>query len=235
MPVDSVCTATQTGWPVPLKPWIRAIANETHTLKTNALLRRPVMMRLPPQPEPSDSGPHISQFDLNALAFADLIERTVGSPKLLPDSPPPSEPPEELPLYSTIRCICGNNENAGELVSCHDCHCYLHAACIDRQSKRGPNFRCPFCRLQLDGVDPFRELTTLVDSMASELRSVHGLISEAASLEAQIANLNGGGIGMPEYPMIGMRSQRGNVAQLRSALARIIQEVIQHINSIAGQ
>jgi hypothetical protein len=182
-----------------------------------------------------DGLQHISSFDLHALAFADLIERTAAGSLPPPPSPPPPEPAHQLPLYSAIRCICGNNENKGELVSCHDCHCYLHANCVDRQPKRNPTFRCPFCRLHLDGVDPFRDLTTTVEALTSELTSVHALITEATSLEAQIAGLSGGSMAMPEYPMVGMCPQRGNVAQLRRALARIVQEINQHISNIAGQ
>jgi hypothetical protein len=192
-------------------------------------------MRRAAPPGSSDGPQHISSLDLHALAFADLIERTAGGCSQPPPSPAPAEPAQELPLYSTIRCICGNNENKGELVSCHDCHCYLHANCIDRRPKHGPAFRCPFCRLHLDGIDPFRDLTTAVEALASELRSVHGLITEATSLEAQIASLSGGSMAMPECPMVGMRTQRENVAQLRGALARIIQEISQHITNIAGQ
>jgi hypothetical protein len=179
----------------------------------------------------------MSDFELHALAFADLIERVAAgqTASSAPSSPP--EPPSDLPLFSSIRCICGENENVGELIQCHDCHCFLHLRCIDQQAQRSGNFRCPFCALQLDGVDPFRELHGFIDGILVELKSLHGLISEATSIEAQISALMVPAAGLADYGVVTppvMRGRQG-VPQLRTALTRIMQEISQHVTALAGQ
>ena len=132
---------------------------------------------------------HITQFELYALAFADMIDNITRGPNPADAKAPVRLPRQELPPFSTIRCICGNNENRGKLVCCHECHCYLHEDCVDQQQlKRGPHFRCPFCRLQLDGVDPFRELTNWISQIDDELKSIYVQIGEAEQLESQITS-----------------------------------------------
>jgi hypothetical protein len=183
------------------------------------------------QPGPSSDSPaHISDFELRALAFADLIERITSGETASPPPPSPQEPSNDLPLFSSIRCICGENENVTELIQCHDCHCFLHRRCMDKLYPRSSTFRCPFCALQLDGVDPFREVRGFIDSILTELKTLHGLVSEAASTERQISGME---YGMVQPPMI--RGQRQTGPQLRTTLIRVMQEISQHTAALANQ
>jgi hypothetical protein len=178
----------------------------------------------------SDSPAHISDFELRALAFADLIERIASGEPASSPPPSPPEPSSDLPLFSSVRCICGENENTGELIQCHDCHCFLHGRCMDRLYPRSSTFRCPFCALQLDGVDPFREVRGFIDSILAELKTLHGLVSEAASTERQISAME---YGMMQASMI--RGQRPTVSQLRATLNRVMQDISQHTAALANQ
>jgi hypothetical protein len=91
--------------------------------------------------------------------------------------------------------------------------------------KRGTAFRCPFCRIQLDGIDPFRELTSWVETIDRELRVIHRLVSEASSRENQLMNC-GSAMPMNEFQM---RTSRTNLAQNRSNLNRTLQEIHQRV------
>ena len=178
-----------------------------------------------------DDSQQITEFELRALAFADLIETVASGATQSEMSEPEGEQRQKLPLFSTIRCICGNNENRGELIPCQVCHCYLHAGCVDKQQlKRGANFRCPFCRLQLDGVDPFKELSNWVGQIDDELKRLHQMISEAMSYENQLAA--GNSLGMNDFHMMaGMGRQRQNT-QLRQALQKKLSDIIQVMSSL---
>jgi hypothetical protein len=97
---------------------------------------------------------------------------------------------------------------------------------------RSANLRCPFCTLQLDGVDPFRDLRTWVDSLLGQLKVLHGLVGEAASIESQIAMVAPGvEIGMPSV----IRARGQNVAGLRNNLSRTIQDINQHVATLVNQ
>lgn len=178
----------------------------------------------------------MTPFELRALAFADLIEDVVrqqSSAAVVQLQQP--EPNQELAKYDTIRCICGNNDNTGELVRCPVCHCYLHIGCVEQQNlRRGAGFKCPFCRLQLDGVDPFRDLRNWVNE---ELKTIHRLIDmivEVSTLESQLAS---GMMGGPEF--VGIAQVRGvsrtNPGQLRQMLARKVQEIKQSLLNLTNQ
>jgi hypothetical protein len=189
---------------------------------------------LTPPPEPPMQ---ITDFELRALAFADLLERIIEN-SAQPDSASAPDSPTNIPLFSTIRCICGHNENHGELVQCHDCHCYLHLSCIDRPLRRGGNLRCPFCALQLDGIDLFHELRGMVDSFLTKMRTLHTLVSEAASIESQMVNLSTRPQSIPDSPLgggSGMNHPRPGMAQLRTSLAKTIQDINQQVSSLINQ
>lgn len=179
-----------------------------------------------------DQGPeHITQFELHALAFADMIESIANNSSSPEVRPPPREQRAELPPFSTIRCICGNNEHRGQLVCCHECHCYLHSGCVDpQQLKRGANFRCPFCRLQLDAVDPFRELINWIGSIDDELRRIHSLIAEAAAFENRIQS----GIPLMELGVPVMR-QRVNQPQVTQAFHKKLNDIRQSLTALMNQ
>ena len=175
-----------------------------------------------------DDAQQITDFELRALAFADLIE-TVAKGSAQPEPyQAQREKRQEIPLFNTIRCICGNNEDKGELIQCQVCHCFLHAGCIDKQQqKRGANFRCPFCRLSLDGVDPFRELSNWVGQIDDQLKRLHQLISEAMNYENQLAA--GSSMGMTDFHMIGR--PRPN-AQLTQALQKKLNDIVKTMSDL---
>jgi hypothetical protein len=168
---------------------------------------------------PSPSSDHISQFELRALAFADLIERVINDDVTSASPSPPSRPSTDLTPFSTIRCICGAQTNAGDLVQCHDCHCYLHSECLDRVFQRTGQFRCPFCAIQLDGTDPFRELGRWLNVIVDNLKTLHTRVTEAGIIESQ---LSGSG-------------PRQGTMQLKNSLSRAIQEINENIAVLVNQ
>ena len=173
----------------------------------------------------------LSPFELKALAFANLIENLSSGKKSIKTENNPKIN-QEVPLYTTIRCICGNNENLGKLVVCSCCHCRLHANCIDNVALRNlSNFKCPFCLLQTDCIDPFRELTLWIDEIDSELRDIHRLVQEASRIEDQINDLTKHFAMQHEYPMQMMRPQN-NYHQLSNTLSHKMQEILQHITKL---
>jgi hypothetical protein len=136
-------------------------------------------------------------------------------------------------LFSTLRCICGDNENRGELVQCHDCHCFLHAVCLESLPCESPNLRCPFCTLQLEGADPFRDLRTWVNAALSELKVLCGLIGEGSAIDTQVRLAAvGPDYGLPLTPA--MHAQRQNVPHLMNALQRTVNEINQHIATLVN-
>ncbi|KAH0789743.1 PHD-finger family protein [Histomonas meleagridis] len=181
--------------------------------------------------ETFDNTSLLSPFELKALAFANLIENvSSGQKSTRPENIPNDN--QEIPLYTTIRCICGSNENSGKLVVCSCCHCRLHANCLDSVALRNPNnFKCPFCLLQNDGVDPFRELTLWIDEIDSELRDIHGLVQDASGIEDQINELTKHFAIQHDYQYQIMRSQN-NYRQLSNALSHKMQEILQHITKL---
>jgi hypothetical protein len=185
-----------------------------------------------PPDSAQDRDDEVSDFDLHALAFADLIERELNG-ETAPDaiSAPLKRPP--LPAFTSIRCICGKNENIGDLMQCHDCHCFLHAACIDRPAARPSAFRCPFCRIGLDAIDPFQELTTWIDIIANELKVLHSIATDAVNIEHHLAEF-GSQMPLGDYSpyMVGPRS---NQSHLRTSLAVAVQDLEKHINILLNQ
>ncbi|OHT15731.1 PHD-finger family protein [Tritrichomonas foetus] len=169
----------------------------------------------------------ITPFELKALAFADLImaeaNESPSASKIHED-----EPNKSLPHYKTIRCICGDNQPTNrDLLPCPLCHCYLHRDCLDPVEISSANFKCQFCRLQLEGIDPFRELRSWIGAVDSELRSVHNLVTNAANYESQLYSSNMGN----DYSMQNMRNRQGQVP-LRNQLNRTVQDIVQRLSNI---
>ena len=119
---------------------------------------------------------NITEFELTSLAFAYLIQLEAGNEDIFNQDY--EEKIEKLGPFETIRCICGNNINNGDLIQCHECKSFLHRECVEFPLKKNQSFRCPFCKLQLEGIDPFRELTSWVELKNSEISSIHHLIEE---------------------------------------------------------
>jgi hypothetical protein len=197
---------------LPIHPFIPCLPYRTSGLAvTTVTLKK---FRMFSFPSPADFPEQLSQFELRALAFADLIDRISNEEGLSLVSSPP--PPTELPSYSTVRCICGQHENRGELIQCSDCDCYLHLECVDHSLRQNPHFRCPFCSLQIDGVDPFRELMRWIEMITGELTALQTAVTEAGAIESQIYD----------------SGPRQRVLPLRSSLAKAIQDINQQIANL---
>lgn len=168
---------------------------------------------------------HMPLFELKALAYTNLIQAIYHGDSNKNNKNEKSVI-EDIPNFSSIRCICGNNENFGELVICSFCHCRLHANCIDQNDliKSGNNYKCPFCLLQTEGIDPFKELSLWIEDIDSELRDIHHIIQEASNLEDQIDDIS---------KQLGMNfAISKNYNQMISSLSNKIQELMIHINKL---
>ena len=126
-------------------------------------------------PYSPDNEP-VSRFELAALAFADLIQSEIEGSSSFKVSP-------QVEPFEKVRCVCGKNEAYGKLIQCSSCHCYLHKDCIEFNSKKASPYQCPFCRLQIDGIDPFMELKKWIEMKDSEIKSLRVLIEDYVSSE----------------------------------------------------
>lgn len=175
----------------------------------------------------------LTPFEWSALSYS-AIASMVAEGRSCVHSPTPAES-TDLPLFSIIRCICGNNENKGELIQCHSCHSYLHAKCVDPGQKNRSNFKCPFCRLQLDGIDPFRDLSGWIQNIDNELKTIYHLVNEASNLEQQyLSQSQHMSLGMGDYNNPGYMRNPNNAQQVRNTLSRKMQEIIQHISALTN-
>ena len=167
---------------------------------------------------------YISNFELTSLAFADLIVSEINS------DPSTIEQPKDEPKlapFETIRCICGNNELNGELIQCSECQCYLHRDCVELPNRRITQYKCPFCRLQLDGIDPFRELKTWIEEKDTEIKGIHNLLTEASQIDQKIHQSTFDSFGAPN-----VRNQ--NITVMRQNLNRNLQDAIERIRNLAN-
>ena len=179
-------------------------------------------------PQNQDTNSAITPFELKALAFADLILSEVDDSDFTPNSINPPET-NDLPAYKTIRCICGDNQPTNrELFSCPNCHCFLHKDCLDPVDINNPNFKCQFCRLMLDGIDPFRDLKTWIGNVDSELRAIHNLVVNTSNYENQQYS---SGLGN-EYPYQNMRNRQSGNMNVRNQLKVNYNEIIQRLTNI---
>ena len=167
---------------------------------------------------------YISNFELTSLAFADLIYSEINAD---PSSIEPTKEEPKLAPFARIRCICGNNDVGGELIQCSECQSYLHRECVELPNKRTTGYRCPFCKLQQDGIDPFRELKSWIDEKDNEIKSIHTLLTEACQLNHKIHAAQ-----YEAYPPQTMRNQ--NVSMLRQTLNRNLQEAIDRIRNLSN-
>lgn len=174
------------------------------------------------QPRTPDQE-YFSQFDLTSLAFADLI---LG--EIMPEyaTEEKAAPKTQLGPFETIRCICGKNDCTGDLIQCSECHCYLHRDCVELPNRRNSTFKCPFCHLQLDGIDPFRELRTWIEEKDNDIKVIHRILTEASQLDAKIQTS-----GFESQYGGNMRSSSNNV--MRQNLQRTIQDVIERIRNLS--
>ena len=165
---------------------------------------------------------YISNFELTSLAFADLIVSEINA------DPGSIEMPKEEPKlahFETIRCICGHNDVGGELIQCSECQCYLHRDCVELQNQRTTHFKCPFCKLQLDGTDPFIELKTWIDDKNAKIKSIHNLLTEASQLDQKIH------ASAYEYSNPNARNQ--NINMYRQNMTRNLQDAIDLIRNLS--
>ena len=181
----------------------------------------------------SDKTPSITPFELKALAFADMIMAEANNEIQDEDFYADTKTKEhkvELPAYEAIRCVCNNNQQQnGPLILCTSCSCYLHRDCVDPVEIQNPNtYKCPFCRLKIDGVDPFKDLKTWIDKIDTELKTIHDLFTDAVGCENQLDASNIG----HEYQMPNIRSSRQGTTQMRNQLNRTVSDIIQHLAKI---
>lgn len=65
---------------------------------------------------------------------------------------------------TTIRCVCGDGRDQGDMVQCEGCGCWQHAGCVGLpagppgQVRKVESFHCERCRAER--VDPFWEVVT---------------------------------------------------------------------------
>ena len=164
---------------------------------------------------------YIDSFELTSLAFADLITSEIKN-----ETEEKTEKEEKkLGPFETIRCICGKNDETGTLIKCSECQCYQHRDCIELNNRRGQTYKCPFCRLQLDGADPFRELKTWIEEKDNEIKNVHHLLSEVAQLDAKLQ--------ASSYDAYGASMRGQNTNAIRQNLTRNMHEVIQKIRELS--
>lgn len=167
----------------------------------------------------------IPLFELKTLSYANLIQQVcneLNGEKIKPEK----IVLQDVPKFSSIRCICGNNQNIGELVTCTCCHCRLHAKCIDENDliKNEKNFKCPFCLLQTEGIDPFKELTLWIEDIDNELRSMHRIVQEASKIEDQIDDIS---------KQLGINfTVSKNYNQMIASLSNKMQELMIHVNKL---
>jgi hypothetical protein len=74
----------------------------------------------------------------------------------------------------------------------------------------------PFCSLQIDGVDPFRELIRWIETIAGELTALQTRVTDAGAIESQIYD----------------SGSRQRALQLRNSLAKAIQDINQQIANL---
>ena len=164
---------------------------------------------------------YMTQFELASLAFADIVDREING-----ETEQDLENKEKHLSNGTIRCICGKTECKGELIQCSECQCYLHKDCLELTNQRTSGYRCPFCKLQLDGVDPFRELKMWIDDKDSEIKNVHKLLTDASQIDQKIRQSS--------YDSYGPRMGTQNTALLRQNLQTTLQEVIERIRNLSS-
>ena len=170
----------------------------------------------------------LTPFEQKTREFTDLIRNiTDGRINYADESSRDVSPKTEIPEFSAIRCICGHNVNEGEMISCHDCHCFMHVKCIDQPLGQRTAFRCPFCLLQVESQDPFHELSSWIETIDSELKKLHKHVSEASQLASY-----GMGMGYNDYGMMGgpMRNQRNNPTNMRQ---RKMQDITQTLMNLS--
>ena len=47
---------------------------------------------------------------------------------------------------SIVRCVCGTDAfDESGMIRCSECHCYLHAGCIEQKDGNEGSWICPFC------------------------------------------------------------------------------------------
>lgn len=171
---------------------------------------------------------HMTPFEQKTREFTDLVRNIAdGRIGYVDETGGDIQPGTEIPEFSAIRCICGHNVNEGEMIPCHDCHCFMHAKCIDHPVGQRGTFRCPFCLLLVEGIDPFKELSGWIESVDSELKKLHKHVNEAS----QLASYGGMGMGYNDYGMMGgpMRNQRNNPNNLRQ---RKMQDISQSLMNL---
>ena len=167
----------------------------------------------------------LSDFDLKALGFADLILHIKNS---YADQEEHLEQPQtKIPEFNSVRCVCGNSDKTDNMIQCHECECFLHRSCLDNPPFNSKNFKCPFCKLQSDGIDPFYELNGWIESMNGDIKALYQLISQASSLENQLKQI-------PQQQMMGMNYRRGSM-QLIEQLGLRVSDIITKIQQIANK
>lgn len=162
---------------------------------------------------------YITQYELTSLAFADLIEQELH-PEQYSEEANTDRKTHELAPHESLRCVCGKTYVTGELIQCHDCQCYLHKDCIECPPKRLSSFRCPFCRMQIDGIDPFKDLNTWIEEKDQEIKAIHKLFED---LNREEFKLNS------EMQFTGRNQASGSIA----TMSRIAAEVTEKLNKLA--
>lgn len=191
-------------------------------IKFKYILAQNRMYSLGPQNQESKLA--MTPFELKSLAFADLIMAEADEE----DTTPPEEIKKEVPPYDAIRCTCGNNQPTNrEFCKCTICHSYLHRDCVDPVERNSPNYQCPICRLQRDGIDPFRDLKSWIGNVDGELRQLHKLVTEASNYDSQMYTANMGN----EYQMQNVRARQGSV-QSRNQINRIVNDMLETFNNL---
>ena len=177
------------------------------------------------QPRQDD---YISNFDLTSLAFADLIVSEINAD---PSTIEPAKEEPKLAPFARIRCICGNNDVGGELIQCSECQSYLHKECVELPNKRTTQYRCPFCKLQQDGTDPFRELKMWIEEKDNEIKSIHNLLTEACKLDHTVHELTNESY---KSPPSHMNMRTANLPYLKQTLNKNLQEAIERIRNLSN-
>ena len=86
------------------------------------------------------------------------------------------------------------------------------------------NFKCPFCVLQVDGLDPFHELRQWIEQVNQDLRTLSQITAQASELEVQILSQPPGSYG--EY--------NSRATQARSQLLKRLQEAASRIQALSS-
>ena len=125
------------------------------------------------------------RFDLCCLAFADLISSEIEGKN--------TNQKESLSVQQSgsdkaVRCVCFKNDSYGELVQCCDCYMYLHCDCVLEPPGKH-KYRCPICRLQLDGIDPFKDLKNWLIEKNAEIDNINNILNNRSMTPECVSSL----------------------------------------------